>query len=195
MLTDNNSGKAAVYSMEEVESGLTTGSDATTVTTLPSKPSSPRKFFERLYGHLDKDSGSKEPEPAPTRSPSVSSGSSNRSSPTLLDIEETDEATRQEVSASVYYDQQQQNQLAQPYGLVAAQPVGQISQQLHFGQPPSSLVAAVGGAYATAGTFRPFFGLSADGTHLPAGLSAFCKFLLSINVLKCVIKEEYVFQS
>ncbi|KAL1375469.1 hypothetical protein pipiens_017467 [Culex pipiens pipiens] len=173
MLTDNNSGKAAVYSLEEVESGLTTGSDATTVTTLPSKPSSPRKFFERLYGHLDKDSGSKEPEPVPIRSPSVSSGSSNRSSPTLLDIEETDEVTRQDVSASVYYDPQQQNQLSQPYGLMA-QPVGQISQQqLHFGQPPSSLVAAVGGAYATAGTFRPFFGLSADGTHLPAGLSAF----------------------
>lgn len=175
MLTDNNSGKAAVYSAEEVESGLTTGSDTTAITTIPSKPSSPRKFFERLYGHLDTaNSSPKEPEPVATRSPSVSSGSSNRSSPTLLDIEETDEASRQEAaSACVYYGQQ--NQLQQPYGLMA-QPVGQISQQFQFGQPqPSSLVTAVGGAYAAAGTFRPFFGLSPDGSHLPAGLSAFRK--------------------
>ncbi|XP_062702373.1 homeobox protein rough isoform X2 [Aedes albopictus] len=166
MLTDNNNG-SAIYNLEE------NMNDKKTSDVCANRPSSPRKFFERLYGHLEKES----PNPRyaanletesqlidPIRSPSVSSDSTSRSSPTL-DIEETDgpgTLYSDSVRISDSYDQRSYS------GYTTTLPVGQTSTS--FGQqglPIGPLVAGYGS------TFRPFFGLGPDGSHMPAGLSAF----------------------
>lgn len=174
MLTDNNNG-SAIYNLEE------NMNDKKTSDVCANRPSSPRKFFERLYGHLEKES----PNPRyaanletesqlidPIRSPSVSSDSTSRSSPTL-DIEETDgpgTLYSDSVRLSDSYDRRSYS------GYTTTLPVGQTSTS--FGQqglPIGPLVAGYGS------TFRPFFGLGPDGSHMPAGLSAFCKYFGESN--------------
>ncbi|XP_062538101.1 homeobox protein rough-like [Armigeres subalbatus] len=160
MMLENNSGAI----LEE----MTTDKSAT-------KPSSPRRFFERLYGHLEKV----DPNPRcdgcsaatemqsidPIRSPSVSSDSTSRSSPTL-DIEETD-GLGALYSGSVQFGGAYE-QRSYP-GYTTTQPLGQASfgQGLVAVQPLTPLVGGYGG------TFRPFFALGPDGSNIPAGLSAF----------------------
>lgn len=178
MLTDTNN-TSAIYNLKEVtDSSRTTESEPI----VSNRPSSPRKFFERLYGHLEKgnptapcDQPSVVTENACIqtsdihRSPSVSSDSTCRSSPTL-DIEDTEELN------SFYGDEVQTgnsyNQRTYP-GYTASQSLNQSpfgQQGLAAVQPLTPLVGSYGG-----GTFRPFFGLGPDGSQIPAGLSAFCK--------------------
>ncbi|XP_058840230.1 homeobox protein rough-like [Topomyia yanbarensis] len=164
MLTDNNS--SAIYNFEEK-------TDDRTI--VGNKPSSPRTFFERIYGHLEKDnSGSLKNQENNTknesvvtqlnkfcRSPSESSASTSPSSPTL-DIEETEERTTcyGEAICTRGYDQR-------TYGYSAPQVQIPFSHQRVVGTPP---LASLADRY---GSFRPVFGFGQDTTHLPAGLSAF----------------------
>lgn len=173
MITDNNSA-SSMYNLEgnTIDKRVTESDPKICV----NRPSSPRKFFERLYGHLEKEN----PKPRcdelstetgshsvdPIRSPSVSSDSTSRSSPTL-DIEEMDTLYSDSVQFSDTYDQRSYS------GYTSTLPIGQAS----FGQQglvPVQPLRPLAGGYG--GTFRPFFGLGPDGSHIPAGLSAFRKY-------------------
>ncbi|XP_058463710.1 homeobox protein rough [Malaya genurostris] len=142
-------------------------------TIVNNKPSSPRTFFERLYGHLEKsnpetlipDSSSKNSIEVTrlskfSRASSESSTSTSRSSPTL-DIEETGERTSYDgIVHTDLYDQR-------TYGYSAPQ------MQIPFGQQKIADEAPLVSLANSYGSFRPVFGFRQDASHLPAGLSAF----------------------
>ena len=107
--------------------------------TILNRPSSPRKFFERLYGHLETENKSSEVQVSEsTRSSSISL-SSGGSPHNVEDIKKLDYFSEHKFDTNNFE-------------------VQQISQ-FPFGT----------NSYAG---FRPF---GADA-HLPAGLSAFCKY-------------------
>ncbi|XP_053698581.1 homeobox protein rough-like [Sabethes cyaneus] len=165
MLTDNNN--SAIYNIKDMADGRTLGSEPLA----GNKPSSPRTFFERLYGHLEKNTSTglgHEDNPVSedvtkfNRSPSESSSSTSRSSPPL-DIEETEERTtfHSGTSRANLYDQR-------VYGYEAPQ------MRFSYGQQGLTAgVSAITSLTGNYGSFRPVFGFGPDGSHLPAGLSAF----------------------
>ncbi|XP_055622496.1 homeobox protein rough [Toxorhynchites rutilus septentrionalis] len=157
MVTDNNSN--AVYNFNEVRDSSASNCESNVC----NKPSSPRKFFERLYGHLETDRNSVVDESAENnRSPSVSSTSTSRSSPTL-DIEETSEhrSLCSEIVRTSVYDQLTYEFTTSPL----------VGHPAIFGEQGLATVAPM--TPSAFGTFRPFFGVGPDGSHIPAGLSAF----------------------
>ncbi|XP_055551022.1 homeobox protein rough-like [Wyeomyia smithii] len=166
-LTDNNS--SAIYDVKEMTDGRTVGSEPP----VGNKPSSPRTFFERLYGHLEKSAGTgmnRENQSVTThvgkftRSPSESSTSTSRSSPPL-DIEDNTEERSICSSGSG-----RTNLCEQRTYRCGALGQDSYSHQHDFISSVPPQITSLTGNY---GPFRPVFGFGPEGSTLPAGLSAF----------------------